>query len=171
MRIVVAGTGYVGLVTGTCLAETGHNVVCVDIDAEKIAILQRGETPIYEPGLTELLARNLKAERLAFSTELAPAVKTAEVVFIAVGTPQGDDGNADLRAVMSVAHAIAGALAKLWPGVETALSRQTPILLSTWPLGFESRCFYTAFRIPLGRKEDRKAAILVCLDSAPNGHI
>jgi UDPglucose 6-dehydrogenase len=110
MRIAVAGTGYVGLVTGTCLAETGHSVVCVDIDAEKIRILQRGETPIYEPGLTELLERNIKAERLTFSTELVPAVKAAEVVFIAVGTPQGDDGNADLRAVMSVAHQIAAAV-------------------------------------------------------------
>ena len=107
MRIAVAGTGYVGLVTGTCFAETGHDVICADIDAEKIRILQRGETPIYEPGLSELLERNIKAGRLTFTTNLASAIKSAEVVFIAVGTPQGDDGNADLRSVMKVAHEIA----------------------------------------------------------------
>src|SRR5216684_1441881 len=107
MRIAVVGTGYVGLVAGTCFAETGHVVVCVDVDEAKVQTLRRGETPIYEPGLEELLARNLKAERLSFTTDLPGAVRGAEVVFIVVGTPQGDDGNADLRTAMKVAHDIA----------------------------------------------------------------
>jgi UDPglucose 6-dehydrogenase len=107
MRICVVGTGYVGLVAGTCFADSGHSVVCIDVDAAKIARLREGETPIYEPGLGELLARNLEAERLSFSTELAPAVKGSQVVFIAVGTPQGEDGNADLRVAMKVAHDVA----------------------------------------------------------------
>ena len=109
MRIAVVGTGYVGLVAGTCFAETGHVVTCVDVDDAKVQTLRRGETPIYEPGLAELLTRNLKAERISFSTDLPAAVRGAEVVFIAVGTPQGDDGNADLRAAMRVAHQIADA--------------------------------------------------------------
>src|SRR5438132_10287394 len=110
MRIAVAGTGYVGLVASTCFAETGHTVVGVDVDAEKIALLGKGLVPFYEPGLAELLGRNLKAGRLSFAGELSAAVKDAEVVFIAVGTPQGDDGNADMRAVMKVAHEIAAAV-------------------------------------------------------------
>ncbi len=92
MRIAVIGTGYVGLVAGTCFAESGHAVVCVDIDAEKIAQLRQGKTLIYEPGLDELLHRNIAAERLSFSTDLTSAVKASEVVFIAVGTPQADSG-------------------------------------------------------------------------------
>src|SRR5947209_12017207 len=99
MHIAVVGTGYVGLVAGTCFAETGHAVTCVDVDEAKIKTLRAGKTPIYEPGLDELLARNIKSERLSFTTEFAAAVRAAEVVFIAVGTPQGDDGNADLRMV------------------------------------------------------------------------
>ena len=109
MRIAVVGTGYVGLVAGTCFAETGHFVTCVDVDEAKVQALRSGRTPIYEPGLEELLERNIKAERLSFTTDLASAVRGAEVVFIAVGTPQGDDGNADLRAAMKVAHDIAAA--------------------------------------------------------------
>ncbi len=107
MRIVVVGTGYVGLVAGVCFADSGHTVVCVDVDAEKIAALRQGKSPIYEPGLEELLHKNIAAERLGFATVLEDAVRAAEVVFIAVGTPQGDDGNADLRAAMSVARQIA----------------------------------------------------------------
>jgi UDPglucose 6-dehydrogenase len=109
MRIAVIGTGYVGLVAGTCFAESGHTVVCVDVDAEKIGQLRQGKTPIYEPGLDELLRRNIAAERLSFSTDLTSAVKAGEVVFIAVGTPQGDSGDADLRVAMAVAHQIAAA--------------------------------------------------------------
>src|SRR5690349_2986051 len=107
MRIAVVGTGYVGLVAGVCFADSGHTVVCVDVDEEKIRQLRQGKSPIYEPGLEELLEKNLAAERLSFQAELRSAVKASEVVFIAVGTPQGDDGNADLRAAMSVAHQIA----------------------------------------------------------------
>src|SRR5439155_16103515 len=107
MRIAVVGTGYVGLVAGVCFADSGHSVVCVDVDEEKIARLRKGQSPIYEPGLEELLEKNTAAERLAFSTDLAASVKQSDVVFIAVGTPQGDDGNADLRAAMGVAHQVA----------------------------------------------------------------
>jgi UDPglucose 6-dehydrogenase len=109
MRIAVVGTGYVGLVAGVCFADSGHSVVCVDVDEEKIRQLRQGKSPIYEPGLEELLEKNLAAERLRFSTDLASAVKASDVVFIAVGTPQGDDGNADLRVAISVAHQIADA--------------------------------------------------------------
>ncbi|MFL5399953.1 MAG: UDP-glucose dehydrogenase family protein [Myxococcales bacterium] len=109
MRIAVVGTGYVGLVAGTCFAETGHSVTCVDVDEAKLAALRAGKTPIYEPGLEELLLRNSKAERLFFTSDLPAAVRGAEVVFIAVGTPQGDDGNADLRTLMRVAHDVAAA--------------------------------------------------------------
>src|SRR3954468_14115151 len=106
MRIAVVGTGYVGLVAGVCFADSGHDVVCVDVDEAKISALQRGESPIYEPGLDELLKKNLAAERIRFVSRLPEAVRAAEVVFIAVGTPQRDDGDADLRAAMSVAQLI-----------------------------------------------------------------
>src|ERR1700687_5162702 len=109
MRIAVVGTGYVGLVGGACFADSGHGVVCVDVDEEKIRQLRQGKSPIYEPGLEELLHKNIAAERLTFETDLPSAVKASEVVFIAVGTPQGDDGNADLRVAMAVAHQIASA--------------------------------------------------------------
>src|ERR1700682_225331 len=107
MRIAVVGTGYVGLVAGVCFADSGHTVACVDIDEAKIKALSQGRSPIYEPGLEELLEKNLAAERIAFTTELKEAVRGSDVVFIAVGTPERDDGSADLRAAMSVAHQIA----------------------------------------------------------------
>ena len=107
MRIVMVGTGYVGLVTGTCLADSGNDVTCVDINEAKIAGLKRGEMPIYEPGLQELVQRNTKAGRLTFSTNLPEAVANAQLVFIAVGTPQADDGRADLTALWSVVDALA----------------------------------------------------------------
>jgi UDPglucose 6-dehydrogenase len=109
MRIAVVGTGYVGLVAGVCFADSGHTVACVDIDEAKIKALSQGRSPIYEPGLEELLEKNLAAERIAFTTELKEAVRGSDVVFIAVGTPERDDGSADLRAAMSVAHQIAEA--------------------------------------------------------------
>ena len=109
MRIAVVGTGYVGLVAGVCFADSGHAVVCVDIDEEKIRLLRQGRSPIYEPGLDELLRKNIAAERLTFASDLPASVRASEVVFIAVGTPQADDGNADLRAAMAVAHQIADA--------------------------------------------------------------
>jgi len=107
MRIVMIGTGYVGLVTGTCFADSGNDVTCVDINAEKIERLKEGDIPIYEPGLSELVLRNAKAGRLKFTTDLVAAAKTAQLVFLAVGTPQGDDGAADLTAIWKVCEALA----------------------------------------------------------------
>lgn len=111
MNIVMIGTGYVGLVTGTCFAESGNDVTCVDIDEEKIAMLSGGEIPIYEPGLSELVRRNTKAARLSFTTDYAQAVPDAKCVFICVGTPQGEDGSADLAGLWAVADMLASHLA------------------------------------------------------------
>ena len=110
MRLAVIGTGYVGLVAGVCFAESGNDVVCVDKDAAKVRSLRAGKMPIYEPGLEELLRRNVAEKRLTFTTALAPAVRDAAVVFIAVGTPQGEDGAADLQHVLAVAKQIARAI-------------------------------------------------------------
>jgi UDPglucose 6-dehydrogenase len=107
MRIAVVGTGYVGLVTGTCFAESGNQVTCVDIDAAKVARLNAGQIPIYEPGLTEMVAHNAEAKRLSFTTDLGSAVSTAQLVFLAVGTPSSDDGSADLSALWRVVDDIA----------------------------------------------------------------
>ena len=106
MKIAVVGTGYVGLVTGSCLADVGMDVICVDVDAEKIANLHKGILPIYEPGLEDIVERNVKAGRLQFTTDLSAAVQGAEAAFIAVGTPPGEDGSADLRYVLAVAKEI-----------------------------------------------------------------
>jgi UDPglucose 6-dehydrogenase len=106
VRITVVGTGYVGLVVGACLAETGSDVVCADIDERKINGLKENVLPIYEPGLEDLVERNQQQKRLSFTTDVAAAVKNAEVVFIAVGTPPDEDGSADLRHVLSVADVI-----------------------------------------------------------------
>jgi UDPglucose 6-dehydrogenase len=110
MKLCVVGTGYVGLVAGTCFAESGNDVVCVDNVAAKIEALGRGEVPIYEPGLGELVRRNVAESRLTFTTDLADAVRRSQVVFVAVGTPAHDDGSADLSAVMAVARDIARAM-------------------------------------------------------------
>jgi len=112
MKIAVVGTGYVGLVVGACLAENGNNVACVDRDAAKIDMLRAGRMPIYEPGLEEIVRRNHEEERLAFTTDLPAAVQDSDIVFIAVGTPQGEDGSADLQHVLGVAHKIGRALSK-----------------------------------------------------------
>src|SRR5687767_14178976 len=106
MKITVVGTGYVGLVTGTCLAETGNAVTCVDIDENKVNKLSGGKIPIYEPGLEKLFERNLKEERLYFTTNLAEGIKEAQIVFLALPTPPGEDGSADLRYVLGVAEEI-----------------------------------------------------------------
>ncbi|MBI4381672.1 MAG: UDP-glucose/GDP-mannose dehydrogenase family protein [candidate division NC10 bacterium] len=106
MRICIVGTGYVGLVAGTCLAEIGHRVVCVDDDRQKIEVLQSGEMPIYEPGLEELVARNLRKGHLAFTADLKEGIEAATAVFICVGTPPLEDGDADLSAVEQVARRI-----------------------------------------------------------------
>ena len=110
MHIGVVGTGYVGLVVGACLAENGNFVVCVDNDADKVKRLRRGEIPIYEPGLNDLVPRNVAEERLRFTTDLGEAVRLSEVVFIAVGTPQDEDGSADLTHVLDVAAGIGRAM-------------------------------------------------------------
>ncbi len=110
MNICVVGTGYVGLVTGTVFADLGNDVICADIDASKIEMLRRGEMPIYEPGLEEMVARNVEDGRLSFTTDIVDAVKRSEVVFIAVGTPPREDGQADLSGVEEVAKTIAKGL-------------------------------------------------------------
>jgi UDPglucose 6-dehydrogenase len=124
LKIAMIGTGYVGLVTGTCFAETGNDVVCVDIDADKIARLRRGEIPIYEPGLSELVLRNAKAGRLSFTTDCQEATASARCVFIAVGTPQRDDGSANLSGLWSVIEAVAPELA---PGAVVVIKSTVPV--------------------------------------------
>jgi UDPglucose 6-dehydrogenase len=111
MKIAVVGTGYVGLVLGACLAENGNNVICIDKDRSKIAMLEDGRMPIYEPGLEELVRRN-HGERLQFTTDLVNSVAASEIVFIAVGTPQGEDGSADLQHVLAVARDIGRSITK-----------------------------------------------------------
>ena len=125
MKIAVIGSGYVGLVVGTCFADTGNRVTCVDVDADKIARLKRGDIPIFEPGLDELIARNVAEGRLFFDTNTANAVKAAQVVFIAVGTPQDGDGNADLKYVLAVADTIGDHLSEY----------KVVVLKSTVPVG------------------------------------
>ena len=110
MKIAVIGSGYVGLVAGACLAENGNDVVCVDKDPAKIRLLQRGKIPIYEPGLEEMVRRNRSEKRLTFTTALARGVQQAQIIFIAVGTPTGEDGSADLQHVLSVARDLAKAM-------------------------------------------------------------
>jgi UDPglucose 6-dehydrogenase len=125
MRIAVVGTGYVGLVTGTCLAEVGHHVVCVDLDERKVKMLRESKSPIYEPGLEPLIQQNIEHERLHFTTHLAEALKGADVAFIAVGTPEGEDGSADLSYVRAVAKSIG----------ETCSGNLLTIVKSTVPVG------------------------------------
>jgi UDPglucose 6-dehydrogenase len=110
MKIAVVGSGYVGLVAGACLAENGNDVVCVDRDAAKIRMLQRGKIPIYEPGLEEMVRRNRAEKRLTFTTALTQGVRNSEIIFVAVGTPTGEDGSADLQHVMGVARDVAKAM-------------------------------------------------------------
>src|SRR6266498_6085663 len=112
MKIAVVGTGYVGLVLGACLAENGNTVVCVDKDTSKVDMLEAGRMPIYEPGLEEIVRRNDHEERLTFTTDLPSAVRASDFVFIAVGTPQGEDGSADLQHVLSVARDIGRSMNK-----------------------------------------------------------
>ncbi|HZH75836.1 MAG TPA: UDP-glucose/GDP-mannose dehydrogenase family protein [Archangium sp.] len=110
MHIAIIGTGYVGLVAGTCFADSGNDVTCVDIDERKISMLQQGEVPIYEPGLEELIRKNTRDRRLSFTTDLPSAVAKAQVVFIAVGTPEGESGEADLQYVLAAAEQVGRAM-------------------------------------------------------------
>jgi len=107
MKIAVIGTGYVGLVTGTCFAESGNHVTCIDIDETKVQMLKSGEIPIYEPGLEEMVKRNTKARRLSFTTSYEETIPHAKCIFIAVGTPQREDGSANLESIWKVAEALA----------------------------------------------------------------
>jgi UDPglucose 6-dehydrogenase len=129
LRLAVIGTGYVGLVAGTCFADCGNDVVCVDADEAKVEALRRGEIPIYEPGLEELVRRNQQENRLAFSTDLPQAVSRAQVIFIAVGTPPSEDGSADLSNVLAVARVIAQHLQE----------HQVIVIKSTVPPGTAAR--------------------------------
>jgi UDPglucose 6-dehydrogenase len=129
VKLGVIGTGYVGLVAGTCFAESGNDVVCVDVDRAKIERLRRGEVPIYEPGLGEIISRNVAQGRLRFDTDLAAAVRDAQLCFIAVGTPEGAGGEADLQAVMQVAGEIADAMT----------GYRIVVLKSTVPVGTAAR--------------------------------
>src|ERR1700681_1243401 len=106
MRITIFGSGYVGLVTGACLADAGNHVVCVDVDENKIAMLERGEIPIHEPGLDAVVKRNFEAGRLTFTTDAKAGVDHGQFQIIAVGTPPDEDGSADLRYVLAVANTI-----------------------------------------------------------------
>ena len=106
MKVVIFGTGYVGLVTGTCLAEVGHDVTCVDIDVAKVEGLNNGVIPIYEPGLAPMVKDNHASGRLNFTTDAVAAIQTGDVIFIAVGTPPDEDGSADLQYVLKVASTI-----------------------------------------------------------------
>jgi len=125
MRIAVVGTGYVGLVSGTCLAEVGHSVTCVDLDERKINKLKQGISPIYEPGLDALIRQNIGHERLKFTKSIEDGLKSADVAFIAVGTPEGEDGSADLSYVKAVAKSIG----------ETCQGNLLVIVKSTVPVG------------------------------------
>ena len=129
MRLTMVGTGYVGLVTGVCFAGTGNDVTCLDLDARKIDSLRQGRCPIYEPGLEELLERNIKNGRLHFTTDPAGAYRDAEIIFICVGTPSDATGHADLKYVMGAADDIARALQK------DPSSHRTIVVKSTVPVG------------------------------------
>ncbi len=107
MKITMIGTGYVGLVTGTCFAESGNDVTCLDVDQRKVDLLNRGGVPIYEPGLEELVKRNASAGRLKFTTDYKEAISNAKCVFICVGTPQDESGAADLKYVQAAAESMA----------------------------------------------------------------
>ncbi|MCA9284902.1 MAG: UDP-glucose/GDP-mannose dehydrogenase family protein [Phycisphaerales bacterium] len=131
MNLTMVGTGYVGLVTGACFAETGNHVTCLDVDDRKIAMLNRGESPIYEPGLSEMIVRNAEAGRLLFTTDKMEAYRDADAIFICVGTPPGEDGSADLKYVLQVAADIAEAIEALGPGQRP----KTVVVKSTVPVG------------------------------------
>jgi UDPglucose 6-dehydrogenase len=121
MKVSVIGTGYVGLVTGTCLAESGNDVICMDVDEKKIGMLDSGKVPIYEPGLEELIKRNVEHGRLSFTTDMVKAVRNSELIFIAVGTPPGEDGSADLKYVLSAA----GEIGKHMNGYKIVINKST----------------------------------------------
>ncbi len=136
MKISIVGTGYVGLVTGTCFAETGNHVICVDVDEKKIAKLKKAISPIYEPGLDAMLEKNIKAKRLSFTTALESAVNESEVIFLCLPTPPGADGSADLKFVMQVADQIGKLTGKGHPdGEKSGDAYKLVVTKSTVPVG------------------------------------
>ena len=141
MKIAIVGTGYVGLVAGACLAENGNEVICVDKDPAKIRTLQKGKIPIYEPGLEEIVRRNHSEKRLTFTTDLARGVKASQIVFIAVGTPTGEDGSADLQHVLDVARNVGRAM----NGYKVVVNK------STVPVGTAAKVRKTIARKPSSR--------------------
>ncbi len=180
MKIAVIGTGYVGLVTGACLADIGHDVTCVDIDEEKVSRLRRGEVPIFEPGLEQVVHHNVQSDRLRFTTDIADAVPDAAVVFIAVGTPAADNGTADLKYVFAAADAIAQHLKKFTVVVDKSTvpvgtARQVAERIKQYYLGefavascpefLREGCavddFYAPDRIIIGVDTDKASDILL----------
>ena len=156
----VVGTGYVGLTTGACLAHLGHRVTCVDIDAQLVAELGEGRIPFYEPGLEELVERSVRQGQLRFSTDLATVVRQAEVIFIAVGTPQGDGGSADLSGVVAVARGIGRALSE-------EPDREGPLLVvnkSTVPVGSGD---YVSMLLREGAEDSGNGAVTYRVASNP----
>jgi len=145
MKVTVIGTGYVGLVAGACLAETGNDVICADIDEGKIARLNGGEIPIYEPGLEPLVANNLASARLRFTTDIAESVRASDIIFIAVGTPPDEDGSADLQHVLGVSKSIGQAMR----------SEKVVCTKSTVPVG-------TAAKVRAAIKEETEHRVHVC---------
>ncbi|MFO0962482.1 MAG: UDP-glucose/GDP-mannose dehydrogenase family protein [Phycisphaerales bacterium] len=131
MKLTMVGTGYVGLVTGACFAETGNHVTCLDVDPRKIEMLRRGESPIYEPGLSEMLQANIRAGRIEFTLDKEAAYRDADAIFICVGTPSDEDGSADLQYVLAVARDIAAALEKHGRGRR----EKVVVVKSTVPVG------------------------------------
>lgn len=135
MKLTMVGTGYVGLVTGAGLSNTGNDVTCLDIDARKIDMLNRGDIPIYEPGLKDLVARNVGAGRLHFTTDKNKAYRDAQIIFICVGTPPGEDGSADVSYVLGAAHDIAAVIEQLGPNATPKMV----VVKSTVPVGTSHR--------------------------------
>lgn len=184
MKIIVVGTGYVGLVTGACLSDVGVEVVCVDIDKEKIDGLNQGILPIYEPGLEEIVHRNAQKGRLSFTTTIADEIKEADAIFIAVGTPEGEDGSADLKYVIAVAEEIGthlqdyaviitkstvpvGSSAKVKQAIERAMARHSrtiPFDVASNPEflkeGAAISDFMSPDRIVIGVESDRAAKVM-----------
>jgi len=152
MKIVVVGSGYVGLVTGSCFAESGVNVNCVDVDSEKIEQLKEGAIPIFEPGLEDMIKRNIEKKRLSFTTDIKKGFEGSEVIFIAVGTPPGEDGSADLRNVLEVAKEIGRAIT----------SHTVVVIKSTVPVGTSEKVRMTIL------DELNKRKITVPFDMASN---
>jgi UDPglucose 6-dehydrogenase len=182
MKLAVIGTGYVGLVVGACFAETGNDVICVDRDAAKIRMLNRGQIPIYEPGLEELVRRNRAEKRLTFVTTLRDAVKRADVVFVAVGTPTGEDGSADLQHVLAAAREIgramngykvivdkstvpAGTAAKVRQAIRRETSHPFSVVSNPEFLkqGAAVEDFLKPDRVVIGANDERAAAIMTDL--------